>query len=184
MQNIPLIDYVKIGTASQYYAERGYEEIAVPWILGFESYNATRPPDRREFFSLDGYLNASGEQSFLELLLRGEKLTKHFCITPCFRDEPILDLLHYRYFVKLELINMDASLENLVTMIRDAQQFFEHYLPVRVIQTDTHGYSFDLVDATHGIELGSYGIRTYKDHSWIYGTGIALPRLDTVINLN
>lgn len=184
MNITPLIDFEKIAEAKSYYEKLGYNEIPVPWFLSFEPYNATRPPDRREFFSLDGYLNASGEQGFLELMIAGDKLTKHCCITPCFRDERILDNIHHRYFIKLELINTDVSLDNLNKIIQDAKVFFEKYVPVKVIQTNIEGPTFDIVDTASNIELGSYGIRTYKQFSWIYGTGVALPRLDTVINLN
>ena len=183
MHLIPIIDYSKIGAAQEYYTGRGYSEIAVPWLLEYEAYCATRPPDRREFFSLHGYLNASGEQGFLELMLSGRRLSKHSCVTTCFRDEPDLDTTHHRYFVKLELIDTDVSRENLESMISDALQFTSRYVPVKLIPTNLDGTAFDIVDAEHGIELGSYGIRTYGTHSWIFGTGIALPRLDTVISL-
>lgn len=183
MHMIPLVDYRKLADAQTYYAHRGYSEIAVPWILGYEAYCATRPPDRKEFFCLDGYLNASGEQGFLQLMLDGKRLGKHCCVTACFRDEPELDATHHRYFVKLELIDTDASAENLAKMISDAKEFIHTYIPVNVIPTNPEGTAFDIVDASEGIELGSYGIRTYGKYSWIYGTGIALPRLDTAINL-
>lgn len=184
MQTTPRIDYAKIASAQEYYTALGYEELAVPWIISFVPYNATRPPNRKEFYCLDGYLNASGEQSFLELMIQGRSLTKHYCITPCFRDEPIIDATHHRSFMKLELINTDVTLENLQTMIRDATRFFSRYVPVTVIATNPEHTAFDIINNNTGIELGSYGIRSYNEHTWIYGTGVALPRLDTVINLN
>ena len=183
MNITPCIDYAKIASAQNYYSALGYQELAVPWILSFESYNATRPPNRKEFYCLDGYLNASGEQSFLELMMQGVPLTKHYCVTPCFRDEPIIDTTHHRSFMKLELINTDATHENLHIMINDAVSFYSCYIPVKVLATNIEQTAFDIVDNHQGIELGSYGIRTYNEHTWIYGTGIALPRLDTVIQL-
>lgn len=179
----PLIDYQKIADGINYYSSLGYSELPVPWIIGFDAYNATRPPDRREFYTLGGYLVASGEQSFLDLMLSGTKLTKHFSITPCFRDEPDLDEYHHNYFLKLELIIANATHENLIEMIQEAKSFLDRYIPVpsRIICTHESEQAYDIVDGVHGIELGSYGIRTYKGISWIYGTGIALPRLDTVI---
>jgi hypothetical protein len=41
--------------------------------------------------------------------------------------------------------------------------------------------SFDLI--CKGIELGSYGIRKYNNHKWIYATGVAEPRLSQVCKL-
>ncbi len=186
MQNItPLIDYRKIAEAKDFYEKCGFKEIAVPWIIDYEAYNATRPTDRKEFYTLGGYLNASGEQSFLELLLQGKKLTKNMCITSCFRCEPELDFIHHYYFVKLELIDMNVSKKNLHSIIEVSKKLFNLYMPsnksVKVIQTDKKGEMFDIVDPIHNIELGSYGIRRYKKFKWIYGTGIALPRLDTVL---
>lgn len=182
----PKIDYRKIADAKEFYEKHGFKEIAVPWILSYEPYRATKPTDKKDFYTVGGYLNASGEQGFLELMLSGKKLSKNLCISACFRAEPVLDELHQIYFVKLELIDITATIKNLYAMIRLSKQFFDKYMtrakPTKVIQTDTAGPAFDIVDGVNGIELGSYGIRKYKKFKWIYGTGIALPRLDVVIN--
>ena len=182
MHTIPRIDYKKIIHAISYYTSYEYTEKQVPWIIGYDAYKATKPPYARDFYTIDGYINASGEQSYLQQMLEGEKLTKHFCITPCFREEEVLDEIHYRYFLKVELINTDVSHKNLQTMVDTARAFFNTYTPVEVVQTDKRGEAFDIIDKKYGIELGSYGIRRHKNFSWIYGTGVALPRLDVVIN--
>lgn len=180
----PTIDYSLLGEAQRYYAQRGYHELSAPWIVRHEAQASTCPPGRRDFFCLDGYLNASGEQSFLELLLQGQRLEKHFCITPCFRDEPVIDELHQRSFIKLELIDTNVTEEHLHTMMRDAKLFFDSLLPIEqattIVKTDESDSSYDIIDGQHGIELGSYGVRRYKTHEWIYGTGLALPRFQVV----
>jgi hypothetical protein len=98
----------------------------------------------------------------------------------------VLDEIHHLYFVKLELIETDPSEEKLQNMIEVAQKFYDNELPAglntKVIQTDESEQAFDIVDPVFGIELGSYGIRSYRELSWVYGTGVALPRLNTVIN--
>jgi aspartyl/asparaginyl-tRNA synthetase len=184
MHIIPRIDYAVAADAQKYYSNAGFVELQVPWIVGYEAYASTMPPDRREYYTVDGYLNASGEQSFIDIMLSGVKLKKNFCITPCFRLEPLLDELHHLYFLKLELINTDVSEDNLHRMINSAGYFLNRYFPaenpVRVMPTDDKGQMYDIVDDIFGIELGSYGIRSYKDFRWIYGTGVALPRLTTV----
>lgn len=182
----PIVDYRKVADAQAYYAERGYAEIAVPWIIPHAPYAVTRPSDRREFYTLGGYMNASGEQSFLALMLAGEKLGRRACVTSCFRDEPALDELHHRYFVKLELIDdADASPESLAHMVATCREFFDRFLPEeaksKVIVTDETAGTLDIVDGLLGIELGSYGIRRHGNLAWVYGTGLALPRLDTVL---
>lgn len=184
MHIIPRIDYQKIAEALTFYASCGFSEIQVPWVVGYGAYNATKPPLAVDVPTLHGYLNASGEQSFLELMLNGQRLGKHICVTPCFREEPVLDRIHHRYFLKAELIDTNVSHENLMQMIEHAKQFFEQYLPVEVIRTDEQGKAFDIISKNNAIELGSYGIRSYKEFTWIYGTGIALPRLDTAITIS
>lgn len=179
----PRIDYQKIVEASRYYAELGYVETEVPWIIPFKAYETTAPKnERRQFATLDGYLNASGEQSFIHMLQEGVHLHKNFCITSCFRDEPVLDDIHHTYFVKLELILRDATRENLQKIIQDAKKFFDRYMETEVIQTGEDAY--DIIDTTYKIEIGSYGIRKIEGFTFIYGTGLALPRFDYIINKN
>lgn len=182
MHTIPRIDYKKIVDASAYYFGKGYIEAQVPWIISYEASSLGKPPYRKNYETLGGFLNASGEQSFLQMMKEGVSLGKNFCITPCFRDEEILDDIHYKYFLKLELINTEVTKENLMEMIQDAKEFFENYIAVNVVQTDAHGLAFDIVDAQHDIELGSYGFRNYDGREWIYGTGIALPRFDVLVD--
>lgn len=43
--------------------------------------------------------------------------------------------------------------------------------------------SFDILAADSGMELVSYGIRRIPGNSWVYGTGVALPRLQQAIDL-
>ncbi len=83
--------------------------------------------------------------------------------------------------MKLELINTAATEENLNQMVHDAQVFFEQFTSVDVEQTGPDMY--DIVDRRTQIELGSYGLRTFDSTTFIYGTGIALPRLDTALGI-
>ncbi len=177
---IPTINYTRISEALCFYTAHGFTYKETPWIVSFDAYSATRPPARPDFYTLGGYLVASGEQGFIEELLSGKCLTKHVTVTPCFREEEYLDEIHYRYFMKVELIDTDASAQNLHKMISLATHFFSKEQRVEVIQTDTNGEMFDIVDSATGIELGSYGIRTVKDIRFIYGTGLAEPRYSVV----
>ena len=45
---------------------------------------------------------------------------------------------------------------------------------------DSHTY--DIVDLKNGIELGSYGIRQFKDYKWIFATGLAEPRFSKILS--
>ncbi len=173
------IDYAKLADALTYYQAHGYPYMEVPWVVSREAELVTLPTDREATSVHYGELVGSGEQSFIELMMRGKKLSQACCITPCFRDEKTFDRLHHAYFMKLELIDCAASLKNLDRMMQTAQEFFSRYTDVLVIKTSKHSY--DIIDKKHGIELGSYGFRSFNKMTFLYGTGIALPRLDTVL---
>lgn len=186
-----LIDYAKIEKARNYYMSKGYVELSMPWIIGYGAYMETAPSreeNKRDFYTLDGYLVASGEQSFIEEMLQEKSVVldekgKYFCITPCFRDDTV-DEIHMKYFIKLELINTRIEKESLVEMISDAHEFYKQYIPCTSIPIEDGSY--DIIENKHKIELGSYGIRESKKEngktfSWVYGTGLALPRLDIAI---
>ncbi len=177
------IDYRKIADAFEFYQQRGYTIIEVPWCVSRESSRMTSPPWGR-FFPVDyGYLLASGEQGFIELMRSQGLSGKYVCCTPCFRHEEVFDGTHYPYFFKVELIHAESdSVDDMHRTLQDALEFMHTYIPeLRVEQTDTAGEAFDIFDAQTGIELGSYGIRRIDGLCWVYGTGIALPRFDYVL---
>jgi len=175
------IDYRKFAYALDHYESLGYGYVEVPWVVSHDSVAVTLPDDRVATAVQYGDLVGSGEQSYIELMRRGHAITKACCITPCFRMEPDYDELHHAYFMKLELINTDANEGSLRQMITDATALFEHYTPTDIEQTGPDMY--DIVDKKRRIELGSYGFRTAHGQRFIYGTGLALPRLDTAISL-
>src|SRR5690606_28044217 len=118
------------------------------------------------------YMVASGEQSFLQMMLDGRDLKRHICVTPCYRVEKYNDW-NFPYFMKAELINAhDVDHGHLIHMITDAAAFFRQFAEVRIVVTGD--MSYDIVTKDGRIELGSYGIReatiNNKDYEWIYGT--------------
>lgn len=175
------IDYRKLGQALDHYETRGYDYMEVPWVVSPEAVDVTLPPDHTATKVQYGDLVGSAEQSFIELMMRGQAITRACAITPCFRLEDSYDELRHGYFMKLELIDTDATKKKLGAMIVDAYDFFASYLDVDIEQTGPDAY--DIVSRKHGIEMGSYGFRDYKDTKFIYGTGVALPRLDTCLSL-
>jgi len=175
------IDYHKLSAALKHYEQRGYHYLEVPWVVSSEALNVTLPPDHTATTVQYGDLVGSAEQSFIELMLRGRAITKACAITPCFRLEDVYDELHHGYFMKLELIHTEATEENLQTMIADARDFFHQYLDSEVLPTGRNMY--DIVDTHSKVELGSYGIRSFRTTTFLYGTGVALPRLDRAIEL-
>jgi hypothetical protein len=168
-----IIHWDLIAKAIGYYQSLNYRYIEVPWNVSDEAVNATLPIGIESLRTVDGALVGSAEQSFIQLLLDQHTLDgKYVACTPCFRNE-IIDRLHQRTFMKVELFSaLNHSTLNQVT--DDALSFYK-MLPggelSTIVETE-QGYDIYLND----IEIGSYGIRKYKNYSWIYGTGFAEPR--------
>lgn len=184
------MNYENISRAVEFYSARGYVyEPDAPWTVGHDAYYATRPDDSKDVsrsvgLAFNGYMVASGEQSFIQMMLDGQPLKRAICVTPCHRAEPRVDTLHRPYFMKAELINaQDVDEGHLVHMIHDACSFFEQFFSVRVVQINDESY--DIVEKGTRMELGSYGIRTMmtndRYYRWVYGTACAEPRLSTAI---
>lgn len=188
------MDYGNIAKALEFYRERGYVYVDdAPWMVDKAAYYATKPPEAqadvikvREDGTNQKFLVASGEQSFIQLMLEGQPLKRAICVTPCFRVERY-DALRRPAFMKAELINAhDVDEGHLMHMIHEAASFFELFFPVRIVKT---GNGYDIIEKGTRIELGSYGIRRVEvgppggkqNLEWIYGTACAEPRLSTVI---
>lgn len=177
------IDWVRLITAISFYSCKGYHYTNLDWTVDRKISEITKPIDRRDYFIEDKSLVASGEQSFLQLIVDNKLSNGRYCgITPCFRDEDAVDELHQRYFMKVELINtLDVNKESLNKMIDCAYELYSKYLNIEVIEVGDQLY--DIVDSKNKIELGSYGIRHYENIHWVFGTGLAEPRLSKVINI-
>lgn len=202
MKNVGPLQYARMLDACEYYEKCGFTYIDVPWAVGRDAVLMTRPQQiQAEPFSYEAggvrlYPVASAEQSFLQMqmdaIAAGKPIIGSFCaITPCFRNEPVLDELHQPYFVKLELISWDKTTpEDLGKMIAAARLYIEHDeagLWVDVIQNNdpdpiSVAQTYDIVGALTKIELGSYGIREHANVGrWAYGTGLAEPRYSYAI---
>jgi len=186
------ISYRNIADSIDFYEKRGYSYIETPWYVTKEVMDATKPSFIKEGDDYyipknDKYLVASAEQSFLYLIFKGQLLPGRYqSVTPCYRFEPI-DSIHRKVFMKNELIfvaqedDTEGYLrEQLQLTIEMAQLFFSktigEYPEIKEVYQEKSIVNFDLM--FKDIELGSYGIRKYKNYaSWIYGTGCAEPRL-------
>ncbi len=82
----------------------------------------------------------------------------------------------------LELYKNDVVNEHeLNKIIEMCQKMFyrEHEVPIDIVKTGHLMYDLNY----KGIELGSYGTRKYKDINWVFGTGLAEPRLSKVLKI-
>lgn len=192
------MNYENIGKALKHFTSRGYVYFPdAPWEVDREAYYGTKPSDAGPDVIIsrgasDRYLVASGEQSFMQMLLDGRFIKRGICVTPCYRQDR-LDGWHRQYFMKAELINADdPSRENLVQMLHEASAFFETFLTTKIIETGED--QFDIVAKYSRVELGSYGIRHWqrattdeplrRPFTWIYGTACAEPRLSMACSLS
>ena len=189
------INYELLGEASEYYSKLGYQYLEVPWYASKEAISVTTPAHKEIWVASLGdthyNLVGSAEQSLLDMLIQ-DKLPpgNYHTITPCWRDDPP-DKLHQQYFMKLELMTVignedepTSDKHKLCLMVNHAIDFFSKYLEVLTVEFNDG--SIDLVSdvAEYELpELGSYGIREYQNHKWVYGTGVAEPRLSTVVKL-
>lgn len=190
------MSYNTINYSVYYYQLNNFKYIDVPWTIAENISKLTKPIDREEFYVKDKVLVGSGEQSFLELI-SNDKLNhgQYVTMTPCFRDETILDEIHKQYFMKTELIvydEFDKLTEIFPNIILLCLNFFNQYVEAEIIETIENNNigtrTYDIIDKKTKIELGSYGIRTTtlgnKSVSWIYATGCAEPRLSYVVNIH
>lgn len=180
------INWARIGAAVEWYKVLGFKYIEAPWLVSDGPYDATRPPGAPYVKTMGKNFVASGEQSFMEMMKDGHKVGKAVCCTPCFRDEPNPDGLHFPYFVKVELIWVSGGKKQLYEVINEAFNYFSFgfYDPIGHLMPDVVDMgdgSYDIVDMDTGIELGSYGIREWEGFRWVYGTGAAEPRISQAL---
>ena len=179
-----MIDYSVIANAIQFYQSRGFRYTDVPWLVGVEAIYSTMPVGGSALFlsGHEDFVVASAEQSFIQMMRDGTlKPGKYCACTPCYRQEPKYDDLSRPYFMKVELIDYmggttDDDVSNMTSV---ASEFLRQHVETMVAKTslDMNCYDRDIISVVDAIELGSYGVRRYGDHHWVYGTGVAEPRL-------
>lgn len=189
------IDYNILNNSIFYYKYIGYKYIETSWLVDPNISDLTKPVDRNNFIVCNKALVGSAEQSFMELIFNNKlEYGKYVTITPCFRDEKQIDDTHKMYFMKTELIvydNVDKLKLMYQDVINNCKVYFDKYTITSIIKPAKEGdsldydedYCHDIICSKTGIELGSYGIRTHKNYSWIYGTGCAEPRLSYAVHL-
>ncbi len=179
-----MINYDYIHKSINFYEEHGFKRVESPWTVTSAISNITKPMFATDFSIVEKnkVLVASGEQSFLYLFLKGFLPNGSYqTVTPCFRNE-LFDEWHTKYFIKNELIKTDDVTQKQLTLIIElARDFFESIIEDDVDVIKTSENSFDL--SYKNVELGSYGIRECSFLTWIYGTGVAEPRLSSVMRL-
>lgn len=176
-----MIDYQILYFSQKYYQLQGFEVMEVPWYIPESIDQITKPSDRESIITRLGCLPASGEQSFLSIWDRLKEGSKYQAITPCYRDESVEDEWHLPYFMKNELIIKGGQFEDVIKIAKICQNFFQIYSPQPVELVITkEGIDLEI----GGVEIGSYGLRTFGEMKWVYATGCAEPRFSKLISKN
>jgi hypothetical protein len=192
-ENKKPINWELLSMACQFYEEEGYQYVEVPWMLDEVAGKATMPRGIVPF-RVDSpnhsLLIGSAEQGFFAIKETLKPDVLYYSVSPCFRPETGKNLkpgFRQTEFMKLELFSLDPG--NVPSMIQSALDGFdlfsntfcsEHYLKSSgKMKTVATPEGYDIL--INNKEIGSYGHRSWSGWTWAYGTGLALPRFEYVI---
>lgn len=175
------INWTFIGEAVQFYKDKDYKYIEVPWLVSDDSVRMTWDGPITHSTPV-GHLVGSAEQSILDLEIH-DSVPKGNLVTcsPCWRDEVEYDDWHQTSFIKVELYSKEC---NWMKFADDALKLFNKHFPhhrLQLVKCPDGPYEtqYDIfLNLKNGlqVELGSYGYRIAKGIKWSYGTGLAEPR--------
>lgn len=170
----PVINWLLLGTAVEFYKALGYTYIEVPYAVPEDIIRLTLPPQYApdEVPGL-GCLVGSAEQSLLALDLPDGR---YMAVSPCFRPEPVLNKYYQRHFMKVELFQTGDRFMDPIQMLIDARSLMSRFAFTEVLPTPEGS---DLT--VNGVEVGSYGFREAGGRRWACGTGLALPRFEVAM---
>lgn len=169
------VDWQLLGKAVFHYECAGFKVMNVPWSVPADVAAVTCPEDWRMYPFADEVLVGSAEQSFMQMQFLGELPPgKYVACTPCFRNEPVVDATHQKYFMKVELYSTEESQTGkAMEFAKAAQNFVKAWGQSNATIVPTEE-GLDLMLA--GIEIGSYSTREHNGFKWTCGTGLAEPR--------
>lgn len=181
------IDLALIHKAIHHYTKMGCWLASVPYLVDPDIMDFTCPDgviDKRLTHSNGKQYVASAEQSFLQMEKEGrigENQPPMLALTPCYRDEYVLDDTHLNIFLKLEIFTYNPKFLGMdATLAASMKQFFKKEgLETQIISTLE---GFDVL-TLEGLELGSFGYRVSpKGVPYVYGTGLAEPRASLALS--
>lgn len=169
------INATLIYSAMSFFKDRGYRFITVPMLVDEDVVRLTMPKDRTPKFHNGKCYVGSAEQSIYQMIKEGKDLpSKVLMITPCQRDEEVLDDLHQEIFLKIELACTDNTL-SYRCIANDVIDFCDT-LTDKAVMVDFSDFDDSIDIEVNGIEIGSYGRKEYMGRIINFGTGLALPR--------
>ena len=159
-----------VPQAVNYYERLGYIPVTVPQAVRGSIMNATAPEGVAPLAEDKLHLIASGEQGLVEELFRGtlSKGAYYQTTTMCFRPGDAKRGPDYLdAFLKVELL-----CTHLGDCTRELAANALGFYAIALGNAPTFKKTEIGVDIMHkGVELGSYGCRSYLGVNWTYGTG-------------
>lgn len=181
-----------LNHALNWYQEHGFKFIDVPLLVRSEINRITFPDDDQQLKNHFSSLIGSGEQGFLQILPNLREDIKYVTLTPCFRlKDNARREYKYRTFYKVELgqYTKDKSsvFEKVDQMLDIAFKYFHQsygkyasFFKERS-PDDPNVIDINCVFEDKQIEVGSYGFRELSNKYFIFGTGLAEPRLSNFL---
>lgn len=173
------ISWERVARALQFYQRCGYVYLETPWVVSEKASSATFPESVG--LSNGTFPVGSAEQGFIQLMMDGSlKPGAYVSAGPCFRPQDAgRSEYHFPWFFKVELLHYQEHFPTLETL-----EFAQIFLgaeagDVPLVEVPQPEDTWDL--ECNGIEVGSYGSRTLREHSWTYGTGLAEPRFSLAL---
>lgn len=182
------IDFTLFIDAHSWWKCKGFNNKVVPSYVDDDAMDHTCPEDVTDLRIVQNgkYAVASAEQSFLQLDKEGRlEDGSWMAVTPCFRDEMVLDDIHFNIFLKMELFRSATSKKNAEKIsheiAKDAISMFTLLgIPRDVLFLVKTPIGYDVY--CDDMEIGSYGARKTLTGKWYaYGTGLAEPRTSIAI---
>lgn len=100
-----MISSQKVYEALSYYSAIGYKMIDTPIIIDKSISSLTKPTEVLDLHhSIDKVYIGSAEQGFIQQYVNGAVGEgKFMSLTPCYRDEQVLDSTHFKVFFEIRV---------------------------------------------------------------------------------
>lgn len=197
--------YHNISKCLSFYSNKAFY-IDTPWFVKREIKNITYHNNDEFIFSNNMTLVGSAEQGFLSLEYDNSLINDvlYISVSPCFRDEPVIDYIHKKCFLKAELYYCSKNIYNIQLELYNIMTYAFNFFSTMISSNDKlqiveinenqniknkYKYSNVINELSsldillNDIEIGSYGVRHIMKNGerfyYIYGTALAEPRFST-----
>ncbi len=145
------VDWQLLGKAMFHYECAGFKPLTVPWSVPNDVAMVTCPDQDRMYAFEDEVLVGSAEQAFMAMQFQGQLPPGGMWLAPMFSERAVLDDLHQKYFMKVELYSTEENqVGKALELAKAAQNFMKAWGQVQKPEIVKTEEGFDLVVA--GVE--------------------------------